>query len=116
MTRLLAATWHAAPEAGFQKMMRTTFPYRTKDCVPRPRLEIMRLSCCLNLGPFQPHVHNPRKRMISDQPADESVRLISSTTIATSGLIWSGSKTLTLAPGATEGGRNVANAGLLVCR
>ena len=34
MARLMAATWHAAREAGFQKMMRTIFPHRARDCVP----------------------------------------------------------------------------------
>jgi hypothetical protein len=40
VTRLLAATWHAAPEGGFQKMMRTTSSIAQKIvCLSRmPRL------------------------------------------------------------------------------
>jgi hypothetical protein len=60
-------------------MMRTIFPLRAKDHASQPRVKIMRLSCCFNLGVSQPHVHNPRKRIISDQTAGTIMRIISTT-------------------------------------
>lgn len=63
-----------------EEMMRTILPHRAKDCASQPRVKIMHLSCCLNLGVSQPHVHNPRKRIIWDQPAGAITRIISTTT------------------------------------